>query len=276
MSVNVGEVMVFEGLRYSQPGAQELFLDLHRPKGTKHPVPVALYLHGGAFVEGDKSADVERIRGLAEHGVAVASVNYRLAPETGPKEVLEDVSAAISWVSDQGEEYGLRTDNIGLWGASAGAHIAAKAGMELKQGTTPGILTQIGAVVCWFGLYDFVLSSRRTALEGALLPSGPEANLLGAAGSSGSESFETEALFDASVYSSVDSDVPPFFFMHGDSDHMVPYSESESLHHALRRSGARSNLMLLGGAGHEDSAFDEPPVLSAVAAFFKHWLSPAE
>lgn len=275
MSCVFGEVTVFEGLEYSQTGAQGLFLDLYRPEGWEHPVPVAFYLHGGAFVEGDKSTDVKRIRGLAERGIAVASVNYRLAPKTGPSELLEDVSAAIRWVSDHGEEYGLRTDKVSLWGASAGAHIAAKAGMELKRETMPGIPNQIAAVVCWFGLFDFVLSSRRTALEGALLAPGPEANLLATGGSKESEPSDPDALFEASVYSSVDSNVPPFLLMHGDSDHIVPYSESESLHHELRRSGVRSNLMLIGGAGHEDSAFDEAPILSTVAAFLKNWQLPA-
>jgi acetyl esterase/lipase len=62
---------------------------------------------------------------------------------------------------------------------------------------------------------------------------------------------------------------PPFLIAHGDRDRIIPPSEGRALHEALSRSGVDSRFVLLGGAGHEDSAFDRPASLAMTAAWLR-------
>jgi dipeptidyl aminopeptidase/acylaminoacyl peptidase len=60
--------------------------------------------------------------------------------------------------------------------------------------------------------------------------------------------------------------------VHGDSDQLVPFSQSQRLHDAIVTAGGRSTLVCLGGAGHEDAAFDQPFVACLVAQFLRDML----
>ena len=64
--------------------------------------------------------------------------------------------------------------------------------------------------------------------------------------------------------------------MHGDRDHLVSPTQSTVLHDALVDAGADSTLVLVGGAAHEDPAFNAPRTLRLVAAFLSAHLAPTE
>lgn len=99
-------------------------LDIDRPaKGSK--LPIAIYVHGGGFVRGDKS-DYSNIPAyLAQHGIVGVNVNYRLAPKvTWPAES-EDVGAAIAFIRKNAAQYGGDPNRIVLIGHSAGANLVA-------------------------------------------------------------------------------------------------------------------------------------------------------
>ena len=71
-------------------------LDLYRPQ-TDETVPVVLYLHGGGWQVGDKTADAkERLERLASFGIAVASANYRLVPEATYPAQVDDAKRAVA------------------------------------------------------------------------------------------------------------------------------------------------------------------------------------
>jgi acetyl esterase/lipase len=78
--------------------AQELGLYVPRAAAT-HPLPIAMYVHGGGMTAGDKS-DVNPafLDTLASAGYAVASVNYRLAPDSRFPAQIEDVKCAIRYL----------------------------------------------------------------------------------------------------------------------------------------------------------------------------------
>ena len=62
---------------------------------------------------------------------------------------------------------------------------------------------------------------------------------------------------------------PPFLFVHGDRDGLVPAAHSRTLHRLLQAQGVETSLLLVADANHEDPALDSPPVLGAVAAFLR-------
>jgi len=76
-----------------------------------------------------------------------------------------------------------------------------------------------------------------------------------------------DAAHDASPIAHVRADAPPFLMLHGDADPMVSPAQSQSFHEALTKAGARSELIIVPGAIHEDAAFWTEDTLSQVRAF---------
>ena len=260
---------------YAQVGGRSLALDLHRAAAPDAPVTV--YVHGGGWRAGSKDDDAARIEGLAARGITVAAVDYRLVPDAVFPDPLHDVKGAVRWLRAHGPSLGLRTDCIAVWGASAGAYLASllalTAGDAEFEGTVGGNLDRssaVQAVVHWFGQSDLIASGSRTAVEARLLPFRFEAGLLGVA-SVGEDEARARRL---SLLSRVTPAAPPFLIAHGDRDHVVAPAESMALHDALARAGADVRLLLLGGAGHEDPAFDRPATLAMTAAWLAGALSP--
>jgi len=96
------------------------------------PAPIVLFVHGGAFVRGDKGGiDGSEIfdnvlQYFARHGMLGVNINYRLAPEHRFPAAQEDIADALAWIREHAGDFGGDADNIYLVGHSAGAtHVAA-------------------------------------------------------------------------------------------------------------------------------------------------------
>jgi acetyl esterase/lipase len=242
------------GLEYSRVGDRALLLDLSVPEAASPP-PVVVYLHGGGWKVGARDMNPERLRSLAEHGFAVASIDYRLSGEATYPAQLDDVRAALAWLETHGAEHGVNGSRVALWGASAGGHLAALTGL-----TTP----DVAAVVTYFATTDLLRAALRPPLEPQFLPNF-EGELLGLENVLDDPAKAREA----SPRWQVHADAPPFLVLHGDRDRIVPSEQSTILHEALVDAGADSTFVLLGGATHEDAAFDSPRTLALVAAFLQ-------
>jgi acetyl esterase/lipase len=260
---------------FATVGGTTLGLDLYR---TPEPdAPVVLYVHGGGWRSGSRAdAAAERLAPLAAYGVTVASVDYRLVPGATFPDQLHDVKGAVRWVRAHGPQLGVRTDRLGIWGASAGAYLgsllALTPGDDELEGSVGGNLEQsseVQAVVHWFGQSDLLASGSRSTIEARLLPFAFEAGLLGVR----SLAEAAERARDLSLLTRVSSTAPPFLIAHGDRDHVVAPSEGEALHQALSRAGADTQFVLLGGAGHEGPEFSRPATLSMTAAWLRATLT---
>ena len=247
-----------------------LTLDLYRPD-IPGPVPVVLYLHGGGWKVGDKrDGAAERLAPLTEHGLAVASANYRFSTEAAHPAQVHDTKAAVRWLRARGAEHGLATQRIGVWGVSAGAYLASMVGLTAGDAELEGVVgedleagSDVQAVVHWFGQSDLLANGRRSWLEREILAPPFEEDLLGLT----DVDDDPAAVRAASPLHRVTAAAPPFLVAHGDRDRVTPASESLALHDALVRAGAQSTALLLGGAGHEGHEFDRPDHLAITAAF---------
>jgi acetyl esterase len=106
-------------------------LDVHRP-ANRPDAPIVVFMHGGAFVRGDKSVNDEGYGNLltwfARQGYVGLNVEYRLAPEAVYPAGADDLEAVIAWIRRSRHDHGGNPDRIFLIGHSAGGtHVATYA-----------------------------------------------------------------------------------------------------------------------------------------------------
>lgn len=236
-------------LEYACVGDRSLCLDLYLPDVEPRPLPVIVYIHGGAWREGSK-AHPRALRFLSE-GYAVASIGYRLSREAIFPAQIHDCKAAVRWLRANAEAYGLARDRVAAWGESAGAHLASLLGTSAGVAELEGELghleqsSSVSAVCSWFGPSDLL---RMNDVEGVMdhdAPDSPESQLVGAPIQS-----RPDLVARANPITYVTDGAPPFLLMHGSADRVVIANQSERLHAALAAAGASSTLILLGGLGH--------------------------
>ena len=271
-SAPVARPAIERDLEYARVGERALRLDLYRPT-TAAPHPVLVWVHGGGWRRGNKSRVA--LRGLIEHGFAVASVEYRLSGEATYPAAIHDVKAAVRWLRAHGDELGLATKRIGVGGTSAGGHLAALLGTSGGVAALEGSLgahaeesSRVQAVVDLFGptdllrIFDDVANKERAAG-----PNGMVGRFLGGA------VFERESVArEASPTTHITKDDPPFLILHGDRDRVVPVSQSRLFHAALEKAGVSSTLKVLPGSGHGGRAFTSAAMLGEIAAFLRKHL----
>jgi len=259
-------VRVERDLAYAASDNPKQKLDLYLPKTptSDKPLPLVVFVHGGAWRTGDKSTGYYMVAPLVESGdYAGACISYRLSGEaTWPAQIF-DCKAAIRFLRANADKFHLDPDRIGVMGNSAGGHLVALLGtsggvaeLEGTLGENSSVSSRVTCVVDQFGDTDFTLR------PGA--PDGPVSKLLGV-----DVTKDKAAALAASPIKYVSKTCPPFLFIHGTEDPAVQFKQSEVLDAALRAVGVDSTLVPVKGGGHGN--FGTPEVPQRVRQFFdKH------
>jgi acetyl esterase len=131
-------------------------------------LPVLVFAHGGGWVLGTLDSAGSICRDLARRaGCVVVSVDYRLAPENPFPAAVEDVSTAVSWVSQHADSFGGDPDRIAVGGTSAGGTLAAATALRARDADGPALAHQL---LCYPATdYAFDTDSYRENADGPLL-----------------------------------------------------------------------------------------------------------
>src|SRR5215204_3825106 len=150
------------GVTYATHDSVALAGDLYLPKGAG-PYPMLVGVHGGGWVQGARGQFQHWGKYLAERGVALFAISYRLAKpgqKTFPHAV-QDALAAIQFVRGNAKDFNIAPERIGVFGHSAGSNIgalAALAGKSFEGGYPQDAHAKVSADVKMFagvyGVYD--------------------------------------------------------------------------------------------------------------------------
>ncbi len=256
-------------LAYVSGGHERQKLDLFLPEKAEAPLPLIIWIHGGAWSAGSKEGCPPLRQGFVARGYAVASLNYRLSGDALFPAQIEDCKAAIRWLRAHAKDYGLNPDRFGVWGSSAGGHLVALVGTSgdvqaFDVGANPGVSSRVQAVCDYYGPTDL------TQMDAHALPGGqkhdptnsPESRLIGGAIQ---ENKAKAARVNPITY--VTPDDPPFLIVHGDADPLVPHHQSELLFAALKQAGVSVHFHTIKGAGH-GQGFGGREIEDMVTGFF--------
>lgn len=256
-----------ENIEYVNRAGTGLCLDLHLPAEGNGPWPVVVGIPGGGWYECAKTGFPVF---LVDHGFAMACIDYRVSGVAIAPANVHDCKAALRWVRANARQYGLDPARVGVYGTSAGGHLAALVGVSggvaalEGDGAVPGAAVQAFCDVC--GPTDLAragLPEMRQKFQAlyevtSKYLGGPVA-----------DRGELARLVSPMTYVSKDS--PPALLLHGDADPIVPVEESLLFHAAMQKAGARCSLRVVKGAGHSwllEEAAD------SIVAFFKDTLRP--
>jgi acetyl esterase/lipase len=211
------------------------------------------------------------IAAIVNHGFAVASVDYRLSPVAAFPAQAYDIKAAVRFLRNHSEDYGIDPDRIAIAGASAGGHLAALVGMsnrvrelEGRTGRDGDVSSDVQAVVSFYGASNLQTILAQSTPHG-LSVRVPALQLL----LKGQPEDKQQLAKLASPVSHVDRDDPPLLLIHGDQDPQMPINQSHELHGACRERGVTVEFDVVYGAAHGGSEFYTDARIRRVAEFLR-------
>lgn len=162
------------------------------------------------------------------------------------------------------------SENIGVWGTSAGGHLAILVGTRPFPGEE-AVSSRVQAVCDWFGPSDLLTMPPNNVGDGRTEEDVAKSN--GAKLLRATVREVPERAKDSSGLFHVSSDDPPFLIVHCELDPGVPLSQSRRLHQALTKANVSSDLHIVPGAGHGGKGFDTPEIRETVLGFFQETLT---
>lgn len=226
---------VHRDLVYREDGLRSHRLDLYEPlapfSGGDRP-PVVVFFHGGSWIQGDKITIrvIDRfLRRMREAGYFVAAVNYTTGIAGGLEGPLANSRASIWWLAENAERYGYDPHNLGLYGVSAGGHLALLAGS-----TMTGEAFSFSFLFGECAPTDLIAMREGDAFEHSAV----------------FRVFSEETLEEMSPIRHVHGELPPVLLYHGGADQTVHVDQSRRYAQALRAAGVEVELALYPEGDH--------------------------
>ncbi len=251
-----------------------LKLNVAYPKEGKGPFPAVILIHGGGWFYGNSYDCVPFSLRLAAKGYVAVTISYRLLPKNRFPDQIHDVKCAVRWLRANATKYRLDTDRIGVFGHSAGGHLACLLGLAHGHDALEGNggyhehRSDVCCVVCTSGLTDLSNLCIRPApgLAGAGTRMAVQAFLGGPPAKVGKR-------YDlASPITYASKNAPPTLLICGTKDILVPNEQSLRLEKKLREAGALVRLLTLVGAEHDFFGVHRERAEEAILAFFERHL----
>jgi triacylglycerol lipase len=249
------KVTVRYNVPYSSVVESSRMADIYQPdsdgSNSNGLHPGIVMIHGGAWIAGDKSYDAVHARKFAAQGYVVMVINYRLAPTHKHPAQIDDCFEAIRWLVSNSESYSVDSERIGVWGYSAGGHLAALVATNPRSG-----IPRVKACVAGGAPCDL-----------RLIPddSGLLAGFLGGTRRQIPEIYEA-----ASPVHHVSEDDPPMFLFHGESDRLVPITFSQGMLKRLEDNRVDCEFLPLAKKSHIMAFVDRRAIEQSIDFFDRH------
>jgi acetyl esterase/lipase len=249
-------------------------LDLHRHQDDRVR-PVLAYLHGGALIMGSRTGVPRQLLDLCQReGIALVSIDYRLAPEVKLPAIIEDVRDAFRWLRKEAGRLHLDVDRLVVSGGSAGGYLTMMCGIAIEP--------RPKALVAYWGYGDVdgawytepsafyrkqPLVKKEDAFAGVnkgILTGSDNPQLQGrrrfylylrqnglwTKEVTGFDPEEREKLDPYCPVRNITRVYPPILMIHGTTDDDVPYELSAAMAKELERKNVPHELITVVGAGH--------------------------
>jgi acetyl esterase/lipase len=251
-------------------------LDLYLPKDDQPKRGAVIYIHGGGFIQGDKTHHISGILHALLEGWAVVCVNYRLKEEAKYPAYLQDVCEAIRFLKAHAKTYKLDPDKFVLWGDTHGGYIASRIAIDepkglidLSDSAYPGQDCSVKGVISFYGPMD-----QKDFLDYAKKAQDPGQQLL----------YEMSMKYiynDEQVQAHLEGQNPimridgsecPFYLLHGRKDFNIPQKYTQQFSDQLSKYHVDHVLDFVEDGLHAIDTYDTPEKNGQILDFIHHVL----
>jgi acetyl esterase/lipase len=249
-----------------------LFLDLYLPGQAKGRYPLLIWIHGGGWhVAKDSRLQFLPARVVGRNYV-LASIGYRDSNQAHFPAQVQDCKAAIRFLRAHARQYHIDPKRIGVWGVSAGGHLAVLIGTSggvaafEGDGGNAHFSSRVAAVCNFSGPADL------STFEGGIPAVKQQVPKLMQEFLGELPKERPDLVIKASPITYADPTDPPFLIMHGDADPLVEVDQAVRLYEVLQSNRVEVTLAIVKGGGH---VFWGPEVDREIDAFFDKHLKPS-
>ena len=190
---------------------------------------------------------------LNGYGVSAFVLKYRLGPRYHHPAMMQDVQQAMRMVRSRAAEFKVRPDRIGVWGFSAGGHLASTAATHFE--TKDGVSSRP----------DFAILAYPVITMKEFTHQGSRRNLLG--------DNPDPALVDMmSNETQVTAQTPPTFIFFTSDDGAVPVQNGIMFYEALRKAGVPAEMHIFRSGPHGVGLAPDDPDLSWWPKLLAEWM----
>lgn len=276
------------GIVYKEVDGEKLMMDVLQPQVPtgEHPhFPAVLFIQGSAFQTPDRNYEIPQLAELARRGFVIATVNHRNCTQ-GPQghpfpAFMEDVKAALRFLRAHSDDMFIDPERIGVWGTSSGGTTSLLMGLTSGQnsyndGSNAQMSDEVKFAVDCFGISDgrdmiphpdnLDADLNRIWLKLLGVSDLSEASL----DVSPMDEVSPLKVLEAASNSPQSSrrQYPPFLLLHGDSDGLVPYQQSQKMALAMHKAGIDVSFVRVEGANHEYDFWSQQ-TLDTIFAFIQ-------
>jgi len=238
-------------------------LTIYLPPAEKASGAAVVVCPGGGYTHLAMDHEGKQIaEWLNARGIAAFVLRYRLGPSYHHPIELGDAQRALRMVRALATDFRVAPDRIGVWGFSAGGHLAATLGTHFDAGD-PQAVDPLDRASC---RPDFmILAYPVISMSAQYTHGGSRLNLLG-------DSPDPQLVESLSNEKQVTSHTPPTFLFHTDADPVVPVENSVLFYLALRKAGVPAELHIYERGNHGVGLAQKDPVLSTWPDRLADWL----
>ena len=124
--------VTWEDVEYRRDAQQSWLARIYQPRGTG-PFPALIEIHGGAWNTNDRTQNAPLVTALAESGVVVASVDFRLGTQASYPASIADINFATRWLKANAHHFNATADGLGGLGLSSGGHMVMLSAMRPRD-----------------------------------------------------------------------------------------------------------------------------------------------
>jgi acetyl esterase/lipase len=194
-------------------------------------------------------------------GISAFVLKYRLGPRYHHPAPLTDIQRAIRFVRHQGKQFNVAANRLGVWGFSAGGHLASTAATHFDKGDS-GAKDELDRIS---SRPDFaVLAYPVISFTTEYVHKGSRRNLFG-------EPFDEKLAGNLSNETQVTPETPPTFLFHTNEDSGVPPENSVLFYLALRKAKVPAEMHIYEKGRHGVGLAPADPILSSWAGRLADW-----
>lgn len=249
---------LIEGITYAILDTLEIKLNIALPADTSGQYPLLVFIHGGGWKTGHRSAYNKQIQNAAKRGYVAATITHRYTrtvDESGEPVYrwpapIEDAKAAVRYLRANAGKYAIDPDKIGVLGASSGGHLSMMVGFTDNSHGLDGAhqipgdpegktSARVQAVANISGPTELV-SSYDAPIVTPFLD-----DMM-----AGSPEEYPEKYKEASPLTYLSDDDPPVFTVHGAKDDVVPVEQAYMLDEEMKKKGMEHEMKILEDQAH--------------------------